>query len=262
MSADMIEEASWQGQLAVFCIDTLIAFLAVLGAFTAIFGQPPDILDTFDFTVIMALNALCFSLPSVITGATIGAWVCGYHLVKDGLHPPGWILILRGIYFFPLGVIVGGLHLPLKLLMDDGSAYDPIFGLRLMRRAPDAPVLAPASRSHNRRNTVGGPMIFGTRQTSIEIARQELERALGIKLVAKTSKFWGQYFDAKGYGGATLMLLPNTRGNIGSRSESKLPKSDTSMPADYRAIFHVEAQGSKAALICDLIEATAFVRLR
>ncbi len=44
--------------------------------------------------------------------------------------------MLRGFYFFPLGVIVGGLYLPLKLLMNDQAPFDPIFGLKLMKRVP------------------------------------------------------------------------------------------------------------------------------
>lgn len=254
MTFTAYEEASWPRQFIAFFVDAALAYGAVFGVFLMLFDRRPDILGTPDITIVMALNALFFSLPSMIAGASPGALAARCRFLKDGDRPPGWILMLRGLYFFPLGVIVGGLHLPLKLLMNDKAPFDPIFGLQLEKRARREPAYEPAQA--NRKNTPRregeGMMIFGTRDQNLDLARAGLERALGVEFKSQDSRFWGLYFVATGYGGASLMLLPNRPDGI----------DDLVADASYSALFHVEATGSRAALICDLIEATAFERLR
>lgn len=248
------KEASWPRQFIAFTLDAALAYGVVFGIFLMLFDRRPDILSTPDITIVMALNAVCFSLPSMIAGASPGALAVRGRFFKDDDRPPGWVLMLRGLYFFPLGVIVGGLHLPLKLLMNDEAPFDPIFGLRLVKhtrqRTPPMPTLA--GGQDTKRRATGGLMIFGTRHTNLDLARAELERALGIDFKPQDSRFWGDYFVATGYGGASLMLLPN-------RPDGN---DDLVVDASYSALFHVEATGSRAALICDLIEATAFERIR
>ncbi len=95
-------------------------------------------------------------------------------------------------------------------------------------------------------------MIFGTNTKDMNIARDELERALSIHFTEHDSSFWGNYFKATGYGSTTLMLLPNTSDRTDSPGET----------ASYTALFHVEAGGSRAALINDLMQTTGFERIR
>ncbi len=252
------EEASWPRQFIAFTLDSALAYSAVFGVFMLVFGDKPDILSTRDFTIVMAINAMCFSLPSLIANATPGALLARCQFMKDDTKPAGWVLMLRGFYFFPLGVIVGGLHLPLKLLMNDQAPFDPIFGLQLMKRVPfEGPKSAVHPVSDTPPQNPLAPrqadmMIFGTNSNDLDTARKELERALSIRFTEHDSSFWGDYFKATGYGGTTLMLLPNTPDRVDEPPEN----------ASYTALFHVEASGSRATLISDLMQATAFERIR
>ncbi len=63
------EEASWPRQFIAFTLDAAVAYSAVFGAFLLLFGHKPDILSTPDFTTVVAINAVCFSLPSLVANA-------------------------------------------------------------------------------------------------------------------------------------------------------------------------------------------------
>ncbi|SDD88395.1 RDD family protein [Kordiimonas lacus] len=254
----VLREAPWFGQVCAFAIDALIGFAGVFGIFKLVFDRKPDVLTGFDFTMIVALNALLFALPAlVMQGTTIGARILGYHVMKGGTAPVSWASLARGLYFFPFGLIVISFHLPLKLFLQDHAPFDPIFGLRLkMKKTVDHPIKAPSTPQQVGDKSQVQEMIFGTRQTDIMGSRQDLERALGIRLAEKESGFWGTYFACNAYGSSQMMLLPNDVGLPDGMDPSLIKKAD-----DFRAIFHVNAKGSKAGLIGDLMAATDFQRI-
>lgn len=94
MKTATASEASWGQQVAVFATDSIIAFAGSLGLFRLVFDRAPNILASFDFTVIIAVNALLFSLPALIMGgATIGARLYGSASGrKDNHHRAGFPL--------------------------------------------------------------------------------------------------------------------------------------------------------------------------
>lgn len=258
MKKTVLREAPWFGQVCAFAIDATIGFAGVFGTFLLVFNRKPDVLTSFDFTMIVALNALLFALPSLaLNGTTIGARVLGYRITKGGVAPVSWASIARGLYFFPFGVIITSFHLPLKLFLQDHAPFDPIFGLRLKTtKTVDHPIQSAPDLAASQNKLVGKEMIFGTRQADIADARQDLERALGIRFSEKQSSFWGSYFACIAYGSSEMMLLPNDVGLPDGTDPQLMKKAD-----DFRAIFHVNAKGSKASLIGDLMAATDFQRI-
>lgn len=258
MKKTVLREAPWFGQVSAFAIDAVIGFIGVFGLFKLVFDRKPDVLTGFDFTMIVALNALLFALPALMMhGSTIGARLLGYRVTKGGAAPVSWASLARGLYFFPFGVIIISFHLPLKLFLQDHAPFDPIFGLRLkMKKTVDHPIQAPSSEPKEGKKADEQEMIFGTRQTEIGDARHDLEKALGIKLVERESSFWGTYFACNAYGSSQMMLLPNDVGLPDNTDPNIAKKAD-----DFRAIFHVNAKGSKSTLIGDLMAATEFQRI-
>jgi len=254
----VLREAPWFGQVCAFAIDAAIGFVGVFGVFKLAFDRKPDVLTGFDFTMVVALNALLFALPALIMqGNTIGSRLLGYRVTQGGSTPVSWASLARGLYFFPFGLIVISFHLPLKLFLQDHAPFDPIFGLRLkMKKTVDHPFKTRPTLTDSASKAAGREMIFGTRQMDITAARRDLERALGIRFEEKESGFWGSYFACNAYGSSQMMLLPNDAGLPDGTDPELMEKAD-----NFRAIFHVNARGSKASLIGDLMAATDFQRI-
>lgn len=258
--------------MAVFATDSAIAFAGSLGLFRLGFERAPNILASFDFTIIIAVNAVLFSLPALIMGgATIGARIFGFRLCQKGQSPSGWISLVRGLYFFPFGMMITGFHLPLKLMMGNHAPFDPMFGLRLTPEHPKAGVSGPDDLFDGLVEDAGthNDILFGTQTDSIENAKAALERALGIRLEERESAFWGSYYMCKAYGGK-MMLLPSSQSLATDKDTEKGAKKDTGSEVlpplfqgaeKYQAIFHAACNGSRLRLVEDLVSATSFRRI-
>lgn len=164
-------------------------------------------------------------------------------------------------------MIIIGFHLPLKLMLGNHAPFDPMFGLRLMlaRAKPSVYGSSELFDGLTEDTRTRDDILFGTQTDSIEMAKAELERALGIKLEERDSRFWGAYYMCKAYGGK-MMLLPSSQSLATDKVAEKGAGSEPPPPlfegADkYQAIFHAACSGSRLRLVEDLISATSFRRI-
>lgn len=121
-------------QLLSLIIDYFVGVLSYLLFFIFIEGMEVLGFEVTQDFLILYLGIAAYLLPSLfLNGATLGVYLVGGHVVRNDEKLSTAIILVRGILYFPI-MVLGLYVLILKGLFATAWPYDPIFGVRIVKR--------------------------------------------------------------------------------------------------------------------------------